>query len=125
MDGIITHDIIPGSVTSEQFVQFLRELVIPLTNPYPSPQSILVLDNCNIHHSEKVWALVEDEALCKLIFLPPYSLDLNPIEEVFFSIKSHLWRHWQDFFLSIIDDACHRVTANMAWGFFQSLGYVI
>ena len=125
VDGIITHNIIPGSVTSERFVQFLRELVIPLTNPYPGPRSVLVLDNCNIHHSEKVRALVEDEALCKLIFLPLYSPDLNPIEEAFFSIKSHLWQHWQDFSLSIIDDACHCVTANMAWGFFRSLGYVV
>ena len=31
MDGIITHDIIPGSVTSERFVQFLRELVVSLS----------------------------------------------------------------------------------------------
>ncbi|KDQ48867.1 hypothetical protein JAAARDRAFT_102744, partial [Jaapia argillacea MUCL 33604] len=37
MDGIITYDIIEGSVTSERFVQFLRDHVIPLTNPYPGP----------------------------------------------------------------------------------------
>ena len=35
---------------------------IPLTNPYPGPQSVLVLDNCNIHHSEDVHELIEDEA---------------------------------------------------------------
>jgi transposase len=118
LDGIITHDVIPGSVTSERFLRFLRELVIPLTNPYPGPRSVLVLDNCNIHHSEKVRALVEDKAMCKLIFLPPYSPDLNPIEQAFFSIKSHLRRNWQDFSLSVIDNACHNVTADMAWGFF-------
>src|ERR1700677_1974027 len=63
IDGIITHDIISGSVTADRFLQFLQELVIPLTNPYPGPRSVLILDNCNIHHSEKVQALVEDEAL--------------------------------------------------------------
>jgi len=125
LDGIITHDIIPGSVTSDRFLQFLRELVIPLTNPYPGPRSVLILDNCNIHHSEKVRALVEDEAMCKLLFLPPYSPDLNPIEQAFFSIKSHLRRNWQDFSLSIIDDACHNVTADMAYAFFRSSGYVV
>ena len=31
MDGIITHDIIPGSVTSERFIQFLQELVVSLS----------------------------------------------------------------------------------------------
>jgi hypothetical protein len=37
-------------------------LQIPLSNPYPGPRSVLILDNCNIHHSEEVRALVEDEA---------------------------------------------------------------
>jgi transposase len=124
IDGIITHDIIPGSVTSECFLQFLQELVIPLTNPYPGPRSVLVLDNCNIHHSENVRTLVEDEAQCKLIFLPPYSPDLNPIEQAFSSIKAHLRRHWEDFSLSVIDTACHNITTDMAWSFIRSSGYV-
>ena len=37
---------------------------IPFTSPYPGPRSILVLDNCSIHHSEAVRELVEDQA-CK------------------------------------------------------------
>ena len=37
IDGIITHDIIPGSINADWFHQFLKELVIPLTNPYPGP----------------------------------------------------------------------------------------
>ena len=35
---------------------------IPLTNPYPRPRSVLILDNCSIHHADEVRALVEDEA---------------------------------------------------------------
>jgi transposase len=125
IDGIITHNIIPGSVTSERFVHFLQELVIPLTNPYPGPRSVLVLDNCSIHHSEKVRALVKDEASCKLVFLPPYSPDLNPIKQSFFTIKSYLRQRWQDFSLSIIDNAIHAITLQMAWSFFQASGYVV
>ncbi|KAG2112370.1 uncharacterized protein F5147DRAFT_527949, partial [Suillus discolor] len=64
LDGIIAYDIIEGPVTSERFVQFLREH-LPLTNPYPGPRSVLVLDNCCIHHSDEVCRLVEEEALCK------------------------------------------------------------
>jgi transposase len=80
LDGIIAFDLIEGSVTGERFVRFLREMVvcfffhvlyctnadafiqIPLTNPYPGPRSVLVLDNCNIHHAEEVRELVEVEA---------------------------------------------------------------
>ncbi|KZP19646.1 hypothetical protein FIBSPDRAFT_697513, partial [Athelia psychrophila] len=61
LDGIITYNIIEGSVTSERFLEFLREL-LPLTNPYPGPCRVLVLDSCQIHHSEEIQALVEDEA---------------------------------------------------------------
>jgi DDE superfamily endonuclease len=77
LDGIIAYDIIEGSVTTEHFVQFLQELVvrfslellvtnayfiqIPLTNPYPGPRSVLILDNCRIHHGEEIRKLVEDD----------------------------------------------------------------
>ncbi|KAJ8592081.1 hypothetical protein M405DRAFT_687158, partial [Rhizopogon salebrosus TDB-379] len=37
LDGIIAYDIIEGPVTSERFVQFLQEHVLPLMNPYPGP----------------------------------------------------------------------------------------
>ncbi|KIK36704.1 hypothetical protein CY34DRAFT_39772, partial [Suillus luteus UH-Slu-Lm8-n1] len=60
LDGIIAYDIIEGPVTSERFVQFLQEHVLPLTNPYHGPCSVLVLDNCRIHHSEEVRRVVED-----------------------------------------------------------------
>lgn len=123
--GIITHDIIHGSVNSERFIEFLWDQVIPLTNPYPGPQSVLVLDNCNIHYAEAVQELVEDEALCKLIFLPPYSPDFNPIKEAFSSIKAYLCRHCGDQSLLVMDKACHNVTAKAAEGFFRSCGYVV
>jgi hypothetical protein len=40
---------------------------IPYTNPYPGPRSVIVLDNCNIHHAEEVRQLVEDDA--RMFFL--------------------------------------------------------
>ena len=80
LDGLITWDIIEGPITAERFVRFIREMVVsctclqckieteacpnqlPFTNPYPGPRSVLVLDNCSIHHSEELQKLVEDEA---------------------------------------------------------------
>ena len=41
-----------------------------------------------IHHVQGVIDLIEIQAGAKLIFLPPYSPDLNPIEEVFSQVKS-------------------------------------
>jgi len=44
-----------------------NSMQVPLTNPYPGPHSILVLDNCNIHHSDTVYQLIEIKA-CMLSF---------------------------------------------------------
>ncbi|KIM48504.1 hypothetical protein M413DRAFT_61843 [Hebeloma cylindrosporum] len=62
---------------------------------------------------------------CRLFFLPPYSLDLNPIEQAFSAIKAFLRRNWKDDGLSVMDRACHNITTDIAWGFFCASGYVI
>ena len=48
--------------------------------------SILVLDNCSVHHVQEVSKLL-DEAGILHFFLPPYSPDFNPAEEMFSYIK--------------------------------------
>ena len=54
--------------------------------PYPNPKSILVMDNCSIHHVDYVKDYIEDCGIL-LLYLPPYSTDFNPdfnpIESVF------------------------------------------
>ena len=122
--GIPAHEIIHGSVNGNRFKQFLEEQVVPITTPYPGPRSVLILDNCGIHHSEDVHALIEDDAGCKLVYLPPYSLDFNPIEEAFAAIKAYLRRHHTDLSLSLMDRACHSITAEAAAGFFRDCGYI-
>ena len=48
---------------------------------------VVVLDGLGAHRTQKVRKLVEDKG-CELLFLPPYSPDLNPIEEAFGKIKN-------------------------------------
>ena len=62
---------------------------------------------------------------CKLIFLPPYSPDLNPIEQAFSSIKSYLRCYWQDQTFSIMDRVCQNIDSKKAWAFFHASGYVV
>lgn len=47
---------------------------------------MVVMDNAAFHRSPKTRQLIE-EAGCKLIFLPPYSPDLNPIEKFWANMK--------------------------------------
>jgi transposase len=47
---------------------------------------VVIMDNLSVHKGQRVKKLIEDRG-CELRFLPPYSPDLNPIEEAFSKIK--------------------------------------
>lgn len=57
--------------------------------PVLKPGQVVVMDNASFHKSAKTKELIES-AGCKLIFLPPYSPDLNPIEKVWANLKNSL-----------------------------------
>src|SRR6266542_6789773 len=61
-------------------------------NEYPNKNSVIVMDNAKIHHDEKLVESIEQMG-CKIIYLPPYSPDFNPIETAFSGIKSWLKRN--------------------------------
>jgi transposase len=50
------------------------------------PGQVVVMDNAAFHRSKKIHDLIES-ARCKIIFLPPYSPDLNPIEKFWANMK--------------------------------------
>ena len=61
-------------------------------NPFPGPQSVLVMDNVSFHHNGRIADLVEQRG-CRLFYLPAYSPDLNPIEKGFSVLKAKLRRY--------------------------------
>ena len=64
-------------------------------NPYPGDNSVIIMDNARIHHDNNLVELIEGLG-CRVVFLPPYSPDYNPIETAFSTIKSWI-RHNRDF----------------------------
>src|SRR5262249_41443774 len=73
--GIATALSIEGATTRPVFDAFVEHLLVPALRPGQT----VVLDNLAVHKSAAAQALVE-AAGCRLLFLPPYSPDLNPIE---------------------------------------------
>jgi|SRR5579859_964088 len=55
VDGYLTWKIVKGSFTKESFNEFVLEELLPITNPYPGPRSVIVVDNAQIHRDE-VWS---------------------------------------------------------------------
>jgi len=65
----------------------------------------VIMDNCSIHKSPKVREKIE-KAGCFLMYLPPYSPDLNPIENYWAVMKNHIKknRHKFDNIVDAIDN---------------------
>lgn len=128
VDGIIALDIIEGAVNKEKFIAFVKEQLAPILNPYPGRNSVVVLDNCAIHHDEDVRRIIVDDCGAKLVYLPPYSPDFNPIEQAFHSIKAWLRRHENeavdaDIRPWLIHQAANSITPDLALAFIEHCGY--
>lgn len=76
---------VQGAVTGQTVVRFLKHLLRHLTGDV-----VVVLDNGGIHKSKQVRVLLEAHPRCQLIFLPPYAPELNPIEQVWATVKTHV-----------------------------------
>ena len=71
-----------GTCDASLFNVWLKQMLIPNL----TPGQILILDNASFHKSAESQKLVE-AAGCKILFLPPYSPDLNPIEKYWANMK--------------------------------------
>jgi transposase len=83
------------------------------------------MDNLSAHKTEKVRELVE-EAGYELLYLPPYSPDLNPIEEAFAKIKDILRKveaRMREALVEAVGPALSSVTEEDVRGFFEHCGY--
>lgn len=72
------------------------------TLPKLKPNSVIVLDNASYHKSKKLQALF-DTYNCTLLYLSPYSPDLNPIEKLWGTIKRQL-RNYYNYNISLYDN---------------------
>jgi transposase len=67
-----------GSTTAEVFEVYVEKVLAPSLRR----GQLVVMDNLSSHKGKRVRELTEGSG-CKLVYLPPYSPDLNPIEEAF------------------------------------------
>ncbi|THY67055.1 hypothetical protein D6C94_10737 [Aureobasidium pullulans] len=80
--------VVKGAVTQAMYEHWLETVVLPQSEPYLGRRSIIIMDNCSTHHSDKITELCGQFGV-QLLYLPPYLPHLNPIEQTF-----HLLKHW-------------------------------
>jgi transposase len=112
---------VEGTTTAEVFEAYVEQALAPMLKEGQA----VVMDNLSAHKGKKVRQLVEARG-CRLLFLPPYSPDLNPIEEAFSKVKACLRRaraRSRETLVGAIGRAISAVTAQDARGFFEHCGY--
>ena len=92
LDGIHDLYLAEGNVNGDVFETFVRNCLLPVLQPFnwTNPHSVVILDNASIHHVDAISDIIVDQVGARLLFLPPYSPDLNPLEEVFSKVKGIL-----------------------------------
>ena len=88
-----------GGTTGERFVAYLKDTLLPTLHP----GDIVVMDNLRSHHVKEVRGLLEAEGMI-LLYSPPYSPDLHPIEKMWSKVKAIL-RSWKIRSLDALTDA--------------------
>ena len=74
-----------GPIDSTSFLAYVEQILVPTLQP----GDVVILDNLAVHKQPEVRAAVEGVG-AMLRFLPPYSPDFNPIEQVFAKLKALL-----------------------------------
>ena len=118
------------SVNGEKFVDFFCQCVLPIILPFNgcNPHSVVVMDNASIHHLDRVCDIITGVG-AKLCFMPPYSPDLMPLEEVFSKVKYFLKENDNEYLATsqpevFVKMAFSTITQHDCLSYIKNAGYM-
>lgn len=121
LQGLVACMSIETATDTPVFVAFVRHVLAPALKP----GQVVILDNLSPHKAAEVRSLIEG-AGCRLLLLPPYSPDLNPIEQAWSKLKALLRsaaartkKALESALTALIDE----ITAADAHSYFAHCGY--
>ena len=120
-DGIGESVVVPGPIDGRAFDAFITHRLVPSLRP----GQLVVLDNLSVHKSPRARAAIE-AAGCRLVFLPTYSPDFNPIELALAKTKTALRRAEARSFEAIVaalGAILPTITPTEAQAFYRAAGY--
>lgn len=120
VDGLRGHMVYEGTMTSPTMVEFVRTVL----GPNLRDGDTLVLDGASPHKTAAVREAAESFG-AKILILPPYSPELNPIEHAWSTVKAHvrkLGATCMEDLRALVNEAWERVTPFVA-GWIRHCGY--
>lgn len=121
LDGSTECIVVDGAMNRAMFSAYISQILCPTIHP----NDIVIMDNLSAHKNPEVAQHIK-ECGAELLFLPPYSPDLNPIENMWSKVKQLLRgmkMRTYDALEKGIANALDRVCASDAQGWFKSCGY--
>ena len=120
-DGLAAPCLFDGPINGQVFLAWVRQILVPTLKS----GEVVIMDNLGSHRGKAVRRAIR-EAGAKLLFLPKYSPDLNPIEQVFSKLK-HLLRKAQarsyDAILAAIAEILGAFTPQECRNYLKNCGY--
>lgn len=123
LTGITAPLVLSGAVNGTVFYGYLQQCVVPTLKP----GEVLFMDNLSAHKVAGMEALIR-ACGARLIYLPPYSSDFNPIELAWSKVKTILRRLKARTFPDLIEalkQALLAITPHDIQGWFAHCGYAI
>ena len=120
-DGPFAAALVNGATDTDVFLAYVEHVLAPELRD----GDVVVMDNLAPHKDPKVRELIES-AGASLVYLPPYSPDLNPIENMWSKVKRHLRSvaaRTYEALQEAVTEALGRVTSTDCEGFFRHCGY--
>jgi transposase len=121
LEGMGPTLVVEGATNTNVFETYVERVLAPTLRK----GQVVIMDNLSAHKGERIRELIELRG-CELLYLPPYSPDLNPIEEAFSKMKGLLRKaqaRSREALLEAIGAAISAVTDQDAHGFFEHCGY--
>ena len=122
-EGLLATMTVESPTDGDVFLAFVEQVLCPRLQP----GQIVILDNLGAHKVPGVRELVEARG-AKLLYLPPYSPDFNPIEQCWGKVKQKLRSlkaRTLDSLQQAISEAIFSITPDNASGWFAHCGYAI
>jgi transposase len=121
VDGLTAPLVVDGAINGELFLAYVQQQLAPRLQP----GDMVVMDNLSSHKVKGVREAIESVG-ARVVYLPPYSPDFNPIEKMWSKVKTHLRAtkaRTQETLFTAIGSALETITSKDATGYFFSCGY--
>jgi transposase len=119
--GPLAGAVVAGATDTDVFLAWVEHALVP----HLRRGETVAMDNLSPHKNPRVRELIES-AGCRVLYLPPYSPDFNPIENMWSKVKGHLRSaaaRTPEALRQAVTDALRAVTPADCHGFFRNCGY--